>query len=245
MKTYRILLKVFIITLTVLYSTFIYAGEEPEATSEYQRTKRNMQEDKESLDEQSKKLIRQRLKALYQPPFHIGVNFGLGLTSTSVPNDYKGLPKLGMQANLITTYYFKDYFAFFASAGWNRFRGFFDNLQGDSAYFTTDYFSIQTTALLQYKEGFFYIGPVFGILINSEKENATGSYNFAESKSVNVGLAVGGGWRVDFLYKLRMHVGLELKYFFDNWMDKPGFKPFGVYFKIAILYGIGSPPEDY
>ncbi len=234
---------IFLIIILFLSVSAFSARRPKDASSEYERTKKNLQEDKESLDEKSKRLINERLRMLYHPPFHIGLSFGMGFTGVSLPKGYNSEPNLSYTAAIEGTNYFSKNFAIYFAVGWNRFKGYFDDDNGSSTDYLFDYLTIQVAPLLFYKDAILFAGPILGININDER---TGSYPRYEMNPINIGIFIGGGYRINFLYRIRMHISLEFRYFFMKYMDavKSAYKPYSLFIKLSILYGIGAYPKE-
>jgi hypothetical protein len=241
---YRLIL---VLCILLTYSPLVFAQQSNDEQRD--RILRQLREERE-LDRGAREFIQKRLKALYHPPLHLGIDLGLGLTSTNVPSDRQTFPKPGFQANIVGTYFMKDWFALYFSAGWNKINGIFEHESGvaGSADFSLSYFTFQLAPSFHYKSGFFYFGPVLGFKISDSYSVRSGTPELYEPKSFNFGIAVGGGIKVDFLYKIRMLISLEFRYFLSKWNEAPSSKwrNFGMYLKAGILYGIGSykPSND-
>lgn len=205
-------------------------------------TEREILRDRSGIDEETRNALVNRLKAIYQPRFHIGLEIGGGMTGSNVPEDHSASPRAGMVINAVSTYYFHTNFALHFSINWNLMKGKFHNLVGDTTTFSLNYLTFAVAPMLHYNDGFFYAGPVAGFKLSANQTIESGLPQIFEPKGANFGFQIGGGWRIDFLYQLRMHVSLEFNYFFLKWLDGSSAKwrPWSIYLKIGILFGIGK-----
>jgi len=194
-------------------------------------------------DEEYQRLVDEQMKLAYQPPFHLGINFGLGLSSSNVPDGFQSSVKMSFQGSLIGTYYFVEFFALYTELGWMRLSGVIKNDTYNTAY-NLDIFTFKFAPLFYYKEGFAYFGLFIGTKLNATWDNRNinnfSNYNYAARDIV--GITMGFGWRVDLLYKLRFMIKLDFSYGFTSWL-KPNYsdwKIFGVYLNFGFMFGIGS-----